>query len=382
MDCDFKGEWAEIKERMEVWWARGNSDRPVMALIVPRVKDAGVVGWSQSSSGEDRDETKKRMAQQLDESDYEKYWTDYNTLMARQFKLFEQHHFTAEAYPRFYANLTVTGLGVFLGATPIFRKDTAWCGAVLEGDPDGIKLQLDKNNKWLRWSLDLTQRAVSEANGLYVTGCTELAEHADVLAAMFGVEQLLCHMVDCPKEIHRLLNEVQDAWYEAYDFHYNILKEPDGYSHFGPFQLMGKGRVAKLQCDMSAMISAEMFEEFVMPHLKKQADWLDRSMYHLDGTAAVRHLDKILSIDSLDALQWTPGAGEADGGNECWDFIYEKALNAGKSIYALVGPQNLQRFIKRFGSRGVYIVSGAANPEMGGNMVKMAEQLCKDRTEV
>ncbi len=376
MDCDFKGNWAEIKEHMEIWWAGGDFGRPVLAMIVPRTRDAGPVGWVESSSGDGGDEIEKRAAQQVDPENYEKYWTDYGTLMARNLQLFAQHHFVCEAYPRFYANITVTGLGVFLGAQPLFRKDTVWCEPVLT-DPAATQLKLDPNNPWLRWSLDLTRRAVAEANGRYVTGCTELAEHVDVLAAMFPTQDFLYYMMDCPDEIHRLLNEVQDAWYAAFEQHHNLLVEPDGFGHYGPFQLMGKGRVAKLQCDTAAMISPAMFEEFALPHIRKQAAYLDRSMYHLDGKAAVRHLDMILDIKELNALQWTPGAGEPDGGDECWDFIYEKALNAGKSIYALVGPQNLQRFVKKFGSRGVYIVSGAANPEMGDNLVQMVEGICK-----
>ena len=84
MDCDFKGNWGEIKAHMEAWWAHEDFGRPVLAMIVPRVKDAGAVSWSESSAGENPEETKRRLAVQVAENDYEAYWTDYDVLMARQ----------------------------------------------------------------------------------------------------------------------------------------------------------------------------------------------------------------------------------------------------------------------------------------------------------
>ena len=42
--------------------------------------------------------------------------------------------------------------------------------------------------------------------------------------------------------------------------------------------------------DASAMFSTPMFRRFVAPALTAQCEWLDYSLYHLDGTQAVHHL--------------------------------------------------------------------------------------------
>lgn len=92
------------------------------------------------------------------------------------------------------------------------------------------------------------------------------------------------------------------------------------------------GRVAKLQCDFSAMISPDMFKEFVLPYLKKQCDYLDYSLCHLDG-----HL--------------------------CWDGIYKKILEAGKLIYATMKPHEVKPFVKRFGKRNVLIYTNTTTED-------------------
>ena len=64
-----------------------------------------------------------------------------------------------------------------------------------------------------------------------------------------------------------------------------------------------------MQCDFAIMVSPEMFDAFILPALEEEADYLDHSVYHYDGPGALRHLDSVLGIKSLDAIQWVPGAG-------------------------------------------------------------------------
>ena len=69
-------------------------------------------------------------------------------------------------------------------------------------------------------------------------------------------------------------------------------------STFGAFGIWAPGKTAKLQCDASAMFSPDMFQRFVVPSLTEQCEWLDYSMYHLDGSQAMCHLDALLGIDA------------------------------------------------------------------------------------
>ncbi len=364
--------WNEIKSRMELWWEAKNTDRPVMAMQVAKPDSATkTTGWVKSSSGES--DVEKCAA--LDPEDATAFWTDFDLLMKRHEELFTQFHFTAETYPRFFANLGVASLAVFLGSKPIFTKDTIWYGHAFDS-LDQAEIHFDPQNEWLKWSVDITGRAAAYGAGEFLTGFPDLTEHLDVLASLMDTQELLISMMDDGERVHELLHEIQKAWFHVYDMHYELIRDAEGFSNYGPFQLLGKGKIAKLQCDVSAMISPGMFDEFVVPYLNEQADWLDKSLYHLDGVDAVKHLDSVLSIKNLDALQWTPGAGNPDGGDEAWDFIYQKTLDAGKNIYAIVAPQNLQRFIKKFGAKGVYIVSGAADSQMAQQLIGMAQALC------
>lgn len=56
------------------------------------------------------------------------------------------------------------------------------------------------------------------------------------------------------------------------------------------------------------MIGTDMFEEFVLHTLQRDCLALTNTLYHLDGEGELRHLDRLLSIPALKAVQWVPGA--------------------------------------------------------------------------
>ncbi len=353
-------DWDYKKHRFHQWWHQENSDGPLLIIQAPlssHAKDFENDKWVGSSSG-NYSVTKQEYINET--TDFTDYWTNFDQIIARNEKAFQNQYYIGDTYPRMFANLGVASLAVFLGCNPIFAKDTIWYQHIFD-DPECCTISLPENNPWLDWSLKTTQKSLQYAQGRFKVGIPDLCEHLDVLASLFDTQNLLINMFDCEDDIIRLSKEVQECWFKVYDMHYKLVKEADGFCNYGPFQLLGAGRTAKLQCDMSAMIGRDMFDTFVLPFLQEQTEWLDNSLYHLDGPDALKHLDSILSLKELSALQWTPGAGNCDGGDEQWDFIYEKALNAGKSVYALVSAKNIRRFKNKFGSRGILMMTSAAN---------------------
>ena len=109
-----------------------------------------------------------------------------------------------------------------------------------------------------------------------------------------------------PTELEQELQAVNAIWFEVFERIYDEINE-DGEMAFCYFSIWGPGRVAKLQSDISIMISPRNFRRFVQPYIREQCQWLDYSLYHLDGVDAVRHLDALLEIEELNAIQWTPG---------------------------------------------------------------------------
>jgi len=61
-------------------------------------------------------------------------------------------------------------------------------------------------------------------------------------------------------------------------------------------------RMGQMQCDLSVMISPEMFNRFAMPELEELCGFLDVPVYHFDGQEPIRRLDSLLSLQNLRAI--------------------------------------------------------------------------------
>jgi len=147
------------------------------------------------------------------------------------------------------------------------------------------------------------------------------------------------------------------VFFDSYQRLYDLAKLEDGSSFHTVLQLWAPGKVAYLQCDESAMISPEMFNKFVLPGLVEQCDFLDHAAYHLDGVDALRHLDAILGIKRLGAVQWVPGAGQPGGCDPTWFDLYRRIRKAGKSLMVIgANLESARRLLKEIGGDGIYFV--------------------------
>jgi len=152
------------------------------------------------------------------------------------------------------------------------------------------------------------------------------------------------------------LQTVNNIWFEVFERIYNEINI-DGEMTFCYFSLWAPGRMAKLQCDLSGMFSIKSFNRFVQPFIREQCQRLDYSMYHLDGVDAIRHLDALLEIDELNAIQWTPGVGQPQGGDPCWYDLYRRIRAAGKAVMpSQVEGSELQPLLDVIGPQGMHVL--------------------------
>ena len=252
-------------------------------------------------------------------------------------------------------------LALLLGSEPGFVEDTVWFDPSMAGyeQPETLPpFRFDETNPWWRVTETTLAACAKMGRGNYFAGCPDLIENIDILAALRGPQACLMDMIDRPEWVEEKVAEINEVWFAACQRIYDIIKDDDGGSVFGAFRLWAPGKVAKLQCDASAMFSPVMFRRFVQPGLAAQCAWLDRSMYHLDGTQAMGHLDALLEIGDLDAIEWTPQSSMEGGGHPRWFPMYRRILAAGKSLQIVnITPAEIIPLLDAIGGHGVYVIT-------------------------
>ena len=285
--------------------------------------------------------------------DWSQYWFDPEWRAANIHYQLSRSSFKADILPVANTQLGPGSLAAILGAELEGSEETIWihpCAAQSD------TVVFDEDNRWWRTHLDLIRACRRHAQGRYFIGCPDLIEGLDTLAALRGTQAVLLDMIDRPGELTRQVQAVNDIWFQVFERIYDVINEA-GEMAFCYFSIWGPGRVAKLQSDISGMISIRNFRRFVQPFIREQCQWLDYSLYHLDGVDALRHLDALLEIQELTAIQWTPGVGQPQGGDPCWYDLYKRIRAGGKSIMACwVELSQLQPLLDTVGPAGMNVL--------------------------
>ena len=238
-------------------------------------------------------------------------------------------------------------------------------GGVFEGGEDTIWIHPDPNYSddivfnpehpnWLLHK-ELLKACKAKAQGHYYVGMPDLMEGLDVLAAIKGTDKVLLDTVMQPEVLEHQMQQINDIYFRVFDELYDIIREGDEMA-FCYFSSWAPGKMSKLQSDISTMISVDDYRRFVQPFIREQCQKIDYTLYHLDGVGAMHHLDALLEIEELNAIQWTPGVGEPQGGSPKWYDLYKKILAGGKSIMACwVTLDELKPLLDNIGGEGVHI---------------------------
>jgi len=83
------------------------------------------------------------------------------------------------------------------------------------------------------------------------------------------------------------------------------------------------------------MIGPEMFREFCQRDNAETCDYVDVSLFHMDGPGVANHLDSILEIERLNCIQWIQGAGERLPSQ--WLDLLKRIQAGGKSVQVFYG---------------------------------------------
>ena len=384
----YKVNMEAAKEKFRNYWAHKNTGRPLMCVIARRPE---VEQYSDGTpvEGGYLDQICQgkyyNMPEELKWKDMEDKYQNPQRIVDRYRYFCETHAFLGESFPNLNIDFGPGSLASYLGSEIGFKEDTVWFNKCLDSWDGVPKLTFDPENKWFKKHIQLAKDCQALAGDDFYVDMPDLMENIDVLASLRGAQDILFDLLDEPEMIGERIQEVTDIYYEYYDRFYDIIKDEEGGNAYTVFQIWGPGRTVKLQCDFSAMMSPEDFRKYIQPSLRTQSENVDHVLYHLDGPAAIKHMDALMEIDGIDALQWTSGDAGPDGTLPDWDVIYDKAIAAGKSIWVKVYSgefedwiRNVDRIVKKYGSHSLFLLFPEMSMEQAAYLLDYADRNWSD----
>ena len=307
----------------------------------------------------------------------EEKWLDEEYICARTKFNINNTYYAADATPSFLPNMGPGILAACIGGSFTLAPSTVWFDReILIDDMEKLPpLKFDPESEMWRTIMRIQNRMLEEpdANVMIV----DIGGILDIAASLRSTETLLYDLYDYPEEVKQLCSVITDRWIEAFDLQVaNVARNGLPYNHW--HEIPSSLPWYPLQCDFCAMISPAQFEEFVLGDLIRLANHMPRSIYHLDGPDAIRHLDMLLDIDNLTGIQWQNGAGQAPYTDECWFDLYRRIQDKKKNIVLRgVNPYDdaaLERLVKTFDHAGLYMTLNCRTPDDADRTVEKIER--------
>ncbi len=206
---------------------------------------------------------------------------------------------------------------------------------------------------------------------------TDLGGTLDVLASFRPAERLLTDFYDQPDRVEELTWQLHDLWWRYFDRLDAILRAgaDPGYTAWTP--LFSEKPYYMLQCDLCYMIGPAMFERFVLPELAASCRRLGNPAYHLDGPGQIPHVDLLLGIPELKAVQYVPTVSARDATQ--YADLYRRIRDGGKRIqvfnhYSPRGLELVDVLAEQLGdARGIAMIAYVGAETGGGGAGVSAE---------
>ncbi|HUU43764.1 MAG TPA: hypothetical protein VMX57_08290, partial [Planctomycetota bacterium] len=292
MNLLYKEDWEATQQRFRAWWAHEYFGRAAIAVRAPRKNPPPGEEPERPSTPEER-------------------WTDLDYISALSDYHAARTFFGGESFPDWgYGYPGNKRLGAFLGCRVTLDFRTGWLDPVLTGDEiDWRSLVLDEDEPHFQFTLRWLDRCARDAGGKAVPGVGAFGGCGDTLAAVRGTDRLLYDVIDRPDQVREADQHLMDLWIRVYDRFYGIIRDAAGGSTCW-FPLWSPGKFYVAQNDFSYSIGPKMFRDLFLPTIEKQTNFLDHTMYHVDGVGSFAHVDALCELPRLQAIQILPGAGK------------------------------------------------------------------------
>lgn len=277
----------------------------------------------------------------------------------------ESFAFLGEAMPAFRPGFGPDQMAAFAGAPLTISQgssQTSWSEKIVTDWEAFLPLRIDENNRYFQRMKAFHAVAAKHLEGRCLLCDIDMHSNVDMLEGLRGAQNLIFDMIGEPDTILKVMAQARALYRQVYETFYQYGNKPK-WGTTSNLAMYDRGRYNRIQADFIALLSPDLFRQFVLPALVEEAEYLDRSCFHLDGPDALNHLDDILAIEPLDAVQWVPGDGSKPQLD--WPEVLHRIQEAGKIVILHLSIDDVKRIHGEYDPALLVYDVGAASVDEG-----------------
>ncbi len=296
-----------------------------------------------------------------DTDDLKRYWTDVDFILQRTMQVIDHSDYYGVSVPFHYVDFSAVAMPCALGGRIEYvNKDTIWSHPVCSDLEEILELKLTEENVAYKAQIEAMRRSVKRAKNHHYVSPWSLGGILDTISGLYGAENLLMDLILRPDLVKKVVNYLTALWLEEFRHITELIGTSGNQGHVcGWVGIWAPGTTFPIQEDFAYMISPDMFKEFCLPSIRQMIEAMDYPLFHLDGQGMLPHLDMLLEIEELKAIQWQPGAGKER--LDQWYPVIQKILAAGKSCQVFAEAAEIDDLERNVGHQGMLAILRNAN---------------------
>ncbi len=359
MQLAYKADWERAQQRLAAWWQGEVLDRAVILVRAPR-------------TGQEAEYTRLTSENpQLSQEEIVGWFTDPDQVIPRLERLVECTYWGGEALPVVFpvATRMVALLAAFVGCPYTLHapSHTGWAHPIIDDWNARQPLCFDPNNAWWQTARRLLDAGARRAPGRFYVGLPDLNGPTEILSRLRDPQRLAIDLIEQPDAVIAALNEVNEAWLRYFQACCGAIHQWVG-GYFTWMGIWSDRPQADLQSDVSCLLSPKMFESLLLPAIEQQTHWVERTIYHLDGPDAVRHLELLLDLPALDGIQWVPGAGAPP--MSAWIRLLRRIQARGKRLVLYCEAEEVETLLAHLEPEGLLLQTQCATQEQAEELIR------------
>jgi len=344
MKLIYKDDWDEAQTRIDAWWEGEIIDRVPIKITAP-IKGSRSLSFPTNSA--------KKI--EITADNLESYFTDPKQVIPRLERAIEDIYWAGEAFPvMFPVSIGMVAiLANYLGSPLKFMDmQTTWSLPIIDQWDDCPKIFFNPENKWWKKTEVLLQEAAFRAPRRYFVGIPDLNGPSEILSRLREPSNFCLDTIENPDQMRKTINKITRVWLRYWEACHGIIHQHIG-GYINWMGIWSESPFTDLQSDSSCLISPKDFNELILPSIEQQTEWIGRTMYHLDGPDALRHLDSLLSLPKLSGIQWIPGTGNPPMSK--WIPLLKRIQKAGKLQHIICEKEEVAKLLRELEPEGILL---------------------------
>lgn len=291
MEMKYKPNIKEVIERYKAFWDKDKLDRIPIRIRFPVGSLQSHESYLEGKNEKERTEEKWEDIV-LDPERYFQYWDE---------QLKQRIELLDDSIPTAPTDLGPALMGGIMGAEIKFENGTSWSEHPLKNWDDMDKYSFTPDNKWVKLIKNMTKYFLKNSQGKFAVGLANLMGPADILTCLRGPNSVCLDLYEHPQELRRLSEKCVEAYIKTINIQFDLIPRYydgtcEGYMIWTP------GRSNWLTCDISSILSPELYRNFFMEYDQQIVDELDNCWMHVHSGGAYM-IEEFVKLKGLRGIQ-------------------------------------------------------------------------------